>query len=202
MNNNSNLTNAYEDILLSEGKKRGEAVKKVTHSKDNIVAKKFDIGNGKDKKLVGDGPSKAKLRHKPTDKKKFTTDSFNSFEALFRSTLLEDEELQGAKPTSNVNMDFQVPTSGDEMTDEIENTEDEVSDLVSDLRIVVDFLNDILNKIDDAQRTQDEEPAEDQKEVEGSESTENEAENEEAPSNKVKESVEDHGVPPCTISVA
>jgi hypothetical protein len=197
MNNNSNLTNAYEDILLSEGKKRGEAAKKVTHSKDNVVARKFDIGNGKDKKLVGDGPSKAKLRHKPTDKKKFTTDSYNSFEALFRSTLLEDEELQGAKPTNNVNMDFQVPTSGEEMTDEIENTQDEVSDLVSDLRSVVDSLNDILNKIDDAQGAEEEEPTEGEEEVKDEETTEteNETENEQAPSNKVKESVEDHGVP-------
>jgi hypothetical protein len=91
-------------------------------------------------------------------------------------------------------MDFQVPTSGDEMTDEIENTQDEVSDLVSDLRSVVDSLNDILNKIDDAQGTEGEESTEEEDEVE-EESTEGEMGNEEAPENKVKESVEDHGVP-------
>ena len=190
MNNNSNLTNVYEDILLSESKKRGEAAKKVSHSKDNVVAKKFDIGNGKDKKLVGDGPSKAKLRHKPTDKKTITTDSYNSFEALFRSTLLEDEELEGAKAASNVNMDFQVPTSNDEMTDEIENTEDEVSDLVSDLKNVVGMLNDILSKIDDAQETE-----EGEEEAETEEESENETEGEIENENEVKESVEDHGVP-------
>lgn len=189
MNNNSNLTNAYEGILLSEGKKRGEAGKKVTHSKDNVVARKFDIGNGKDKKLVGDGPSKAKLRHKPIDKKKITTDSFNSFEALFRSTLLEDEDLQGTKTTDNVNMDFQVPTTDDDMVDEIENTDDEVSDLVSDLRDVVSKLNDILSKIDDAQEPEGEEESENEEEEETEEMED------EAPESKVKESVEDHGVP-------
>jgi hypothetical protein len=195
MNKNPNLTDIYSDVLLTEGKKRGETLKKVQYTKDNVVTKKQDIGNGKDKKLVGDGPTKAKLRHKPMDKKTLTTDSlhsFGSFEALFKSTLLEDQELEGAKqqPTDSTNMDFEVPTSSEEMADEIEDTEDEVTDLVSDLRDVVAKLNDILEKIDAAQGEEEASEEESTEEASEEESTE------EAPEEKgVKESVEDHGTP-------
>lgn len=194
MNKNPNLTDIYNDVLLTEGKKRGETLKKVQYTKDNVVAKKQDIGNGKEKKLVGDGPTKAKLRHKPMDKKTLTTDSlhsFGSFEALFKATLLEDQELEGVKqqPTDNTSIDFEVPTSSEEMADEIEDTEDEVTDLVSDLRDVVAKLNDILEKIDAAQGEGEEESPEE-------ETSEEEAPEEEAPEEKgVKESVEDHGTP-------
>lgn len=156
-------------------------------TKDNVVTKKADIGNGKDKKLVGDGPTKVKLRDKAKTEKrsKFETmESYNTFEKLFRSTLSENTTPE---TTPSQSLDFEVPVSPEELTDEIESTEDEVSNLVTDLKDVVSKLNDILSKIES------ESSEEETEEETGKEELELPEDDNVDTANKVKESVEAKG---------
>lgn len=66
-----------------------------------------------------------------------------SFEKLFKATINED--MMGEEPV--IDMEVEVPTSNEEMVDELEGEKDEVSDLVSDLKSVMDHLQNILDKI-------------------------------------------------------
>jgi len=67
-----------------------------------------------------------------------------SFEKLFKATINEE---MGEEPV--VDMEIEVPTSSEDMVDELEGEKDEVSDLVSDLKAVMDHLQNILDKISD-----------------------------------------------------
>ena len=195
MKTTPDLSDIYSRVLLSEGKKSAE----LNSKKSNIVTKKQDIGKAK---LVGDGPDKAKLPQKATTLKTKTTskhmESYNTFEKLFKSAINEQDDetdLNGA-PEANATMDFEVPTSDEDMADEIEDTEDEVSDLVSDLKDVVSKLNDILGKID-AETGEDYEEGSDEGTPEDEfnyEEGEDEDEEEENPKMNA-ESVENHGTP-------
>lgn len=72
------------------------------------------------------------------------TKSFEgSFEKLFKATI--NEGMMGEEPV--VDMEVEVPTSSEDMVDELEGNKDEVSDLVSDLKSVMDHLQNILDKI-------------------------------------------------------
>jgi hypothetical protein len=191
------LTDIYNQVLLSEGKKDKEVAKPV--KKDIVVTKKQSIG---DAELVGDGPEKVKLPQKVTPLKQKKTkpmESYNSFEKLFKSTINEEDELTSKKPEtdSSTSLDFEVPTSNEEAVDEIESTEDEVSDLVSDLQGVVDKLNDILNKIsEEAEEETEEENSEVSPEEEFNYEEGEEEKGEEDQKNvKAVESVETHGTP-------
>jgi hypothetical protein len=68
-----------------------------------------------------------------------------SFEKLFKATI--NEQFPGEEEIGSVEMDVEVPTSSEDMVDEIEGEKDEVSDLVSDLKSVMDHLQNILDKI-------------------------------------------------------
>lgn len=71
------------------------------------------------------------------------TKSFEgSFEKLFKATINEE---MGEMP--EMEMEVEVPTSSEDMVDELEGDKDEVSDLVSDLKSVMDHLKNILDKI-------------------------------------------------------
>lgn len=71
------------------------------------------------------------------------TKSFEgSFEKLFKATINEE---MGEMP--EMEMEVEVPTSNEDMVDELEGDKDEVSDLVSDLKSVMDHLQNILDKI-------------------------------------------------------
>ena len=71
------------------------------------------------------------------------TKSFEgSFEKLFKATINEE---MGEMP--EMEMEVEVPTSSEDMVDELEGSKDEVSDLVSDLKSVMDHLQNILDKI-------------------------------------------------------
>lgn len=194
------LTDIYTNVLLSEGKKKHEEVKdEVMTKKTNVVTKNQKIG---DAKLVGDGPEKAKLPQTVTTlKRKKSMESYNTFEKLFKSTLNEENELGKPMPTDSApSMDFEVPTTGEEMADEIEDTEDEVSDLVSDLKDIMSKLNDVLAKIgeetgeEDEEHGSEEESAEDEFNYEEGEDEEEGEEEEEGKSMKA-ESIENHGTP-------
>lgn len=192
----SSLTDIYTNVLLSEGKKKHKEIKdEVMTKKENVVTKNQKIG---DAKLVGDGPEKAKLPQKVTAlKRKKSMESYNSFEKLFKSTLNEENELEGPVPTTSTpSMDFEVPTTGEEMADEIEDTEDEVSDLVSDLKDVVSKLNDILGKISEETGEEEEELGSDEESPEDEFNYEEGEDEEEEEAGKMKaESIENHGTP-------
>jgi hypothetical protein len=65
-----------------------------------------------------------------------------SFEKLFKATISENMMEDDA-----MEMEVTVPTSDEEMADEIEGTTDEVSDLVGDLKDVMSKLQSVLDKI-------------------------------------------------------
>jgi hypothetical protein len=194
----SSLTDIYTNVLLSEGKKKHKEIKdEVMTKKENVVTKSQKIG---DAKLVGDGPEKAKLPQKVTTlKRKKSMESYNSFEKLFKSTLNEENELEGPAPAASApSMDFEVPTTGEEMADEIEDTEDEVSDLVSDLKDVVSKLNDILGKIGEETGEEEEELDSEEESPEDEfnyEEGEDEGEEEDETKSVKAESIENHGTP-------
>lgn len=134
----------------------------VSEAKDNVVAgeKELDSKIGK-APLVSGGTEKVKkdlehpeeaegtkvLNGEPKvlkDSMEKPTKSFEgSFEKLFKATINED--MMGNEPV--VDMEVEVPTSNEEMVDELEGEKDEVSDLVSDLKSVMDHLQNILDKI-------------------------------------------------------
>jgi hypothetical protein len=66
-----------------------------------------------------------------------------AFEKLFKATINEEEMMDDP----SMEMDVTVPTSDEEMADEIEGTNDEVSDLVSDLKDLMSKLQSILDKV-------------------------------------------------------
>jgi hypothetical protein len=66
-----------------------------------------------------------------------------AFEKLFKATINEEEMMDDP----SMEMDVTVPTSDEEMADEIEGTNDEVSDLVGDLKDLMSKLQSILDKV-------------------------------------------------------
>lgn len=133
----------------------------VSEAKDNVVAgeKELDSKIGK-APLVSGGAEKVKkdlenpeeaegtkvLTGEPkklNDSMEKPTKSFEgSFEKLFKATINEE---MGEMP--EMEMEVEVPTSSEDMVDELEGEKDEVSDLVSDLKSVMDHLQNILDKI-------------------------------------------------------
>jgi hypothetical protein len=65
-----------------------------------------------------------------------------SFEKLFKATI--NEEMMDEP---SMEMDVTVPTSDEEMVDELEGKADEVADLVSDLQDLMSRLQSILDKV-------------------------------------------------------
>lgn len=87
-----------------------------------------------------------------------------SFEKLFRATVNEEMDT--------MEMDVEIPTSNEDMMDELEGSEDEVTDLVSDLKSVMDHLQTILDKISDVSEEEGEEEGEEEAEFGEEESEE------------------------------
>jgi len=72
-----------------------------------------------------------------------------AFERLFKSTLINEEDEMsdvGAQHEVEDHAD-EMPTSNDEMSDELGEHEDEADDLVSDIKAVIDSLHSILDKL-------------------------------------------------------
>jgi hypothetical protein len=119
------------------------------------------------------------------------TKSFEgSFEKLFKATINEQfpgEEDMGTEEV-DMEMDVEVPTSGEDMMDELEGEKDEVSDLVSDLRSVMDHLQNILDKISD--EAGGEEPSEEEEMEFGNEEDVDDVEDLEMEEEPVKEATE------------
>jgi hypothetical protein len=66
-----------------------------------------------------------------------------AFEKLFKATINEEEMMDDP----SMEMDVTVPTSDEEMVDELEGESDEVADLVSDLKNLMTSLQSILDKV-------------------------------------------------------
>jgi hypothetical protein len=66
-----------------------------------------------------------------------------AFEKLFKATINEEEMMD----EPSMEMDVTVPTSDEEMVDELQGDSDEVADLVSDLKNLMTSLQSILDKV-------------------------------------------------------
>jgi hypothetical protein len=151
MNKKNELSNIYENnILLAE-------------AKDNVVADKGKMQITKDKlgkePLTGEGGDEKVKKNllKPSEDSKFSatkvskksmntesnTNYEGAFERLFKSTLNEDVHDDEAGDA----LDAEVPTSDEDLSDEIAGADDEASDLASELRSVIDHLESILDKL-------------------------------------------------------
>lgn len=88
---------------------------------------------------------------KLNDSMQVPTKSFEgSFERLFKATINEE---MGETP--EIDMEVEIPTSDEDMVDELEGSKDEVSDLVSDLKAVMDHLQGILDKVSGESESED-----------------------------------------------
>jgi hypothetical protein len=163
------LSEIYESKVLTSEAVPSNKVKDAKSLENEMDLKKA-------KTVAGQGPEAAKKYvdapkelhgtevHEP---KKLTTDSVEgkpakafegSFEKLFKATITEQfpgEDTLGQEEMGVEETDVEVPTSNDDMVDELEGEKDEVSDLVSDLKSVMDHLQNILDKI--SEETGDEE---------------------------------------------
>lgn len=119
---------------------------------------------------------------KLNDSMEAPTKSFEgSFERLFKATINEE---MGEEPV--VDMEVEIPTSDEDMVDELEGEKDEVSDLVSDLKAVMDHLQNILDKISEEGSSSEEAEEEAEFGDEGEEGSE-EVESEEKPMGEATE---------------
>jgi hypothetical protein len=157
--------------------------------------------------VPGQGPESVKGGKKPEEAegtdvnaatpKKLTTDSLEapkksfegSFEKLFKATITEQFPGEEEMSSPEMEMEIEVPTSNDDMMDELEGEADEVSDLVSDLKDLMSKLQTILDKVTEEAGTEEgTEEAEAEFGDEEGESAEREIENEEE--EPVKEATE------------
>lgn len=148
------LSEIYESKILTSEATPSNKVKDA-----KSLENEMDLN--KAKPVSGQGPEAAKKHvaapkelhgtevHDPKvlkDSMEKPTKSFEgSFEKLFKATI--NEQFPGEEDMGADEMDVEVPTSGEDMMDELEGEKDEVSDLVSDLKSVMDHLQNILDKI-------------------------------------------------------
>jgi hypothetical protein len=192
------LSEIYESKILASEAVPSNKVKGEKELDSKIDAKKA-------KPVSGQGPDAVKNVKKPeeaegTDVKAATPavlkDSINieapkksfegSFEKLFKATI--NEQLPD-EPVGEIEMDIEVPTSNEDMVDELEGDKDEVSDLVSDLKAVMDHLQNILDKISD-ETEGNEESSEEETEFGGEEDIEDVEVKEESTEEPVEEATE------------
>ena len=165
------LSEIYESKVLASESVPSNKVKGASELDAKIDAKKA-------KPVAGQGPEAAKKDlDTPEEKKgtevhepkKLTTDSVEgkpakafegSFEKLFKATI--SEQFPNENELDVQELDVEIPTSNDEMADELEGEKDEVSDLVSDLKSVMDHLQNILDKISEETGSTEEESSEEE----------------------------------------
>jgi coenzyme F420-reducing hydrogenase alpha subunit len=165
---NNHLSDIYsQKVLLNEEK---SPVVKGAKELESKIGKAGLVGN--------QGPEKSKKNiETPEENKKYSdgakakamkesTKSYEgAFEKLFKATITE-QEMEGP----GVEMEVEVPTEPEGMVDEIES--EESGDLVSELRDIVDRLQEVLANLSD----EDSDENELENESEGSEEGENEEE--------------------------
>jgi len=183
-------------VLVSESVPSNK-VKGEKELDDKINAKKATT-------VAGQGPEAAKKGlvapkemhgtevHEPKvlkDSMEKPTKSFEgSFEKLFKATINEQFPGQDEMSSPEMEMEVEVPTSNDDMMDELEGETDEVSDLVSDLKDLMSKLQTILDKVSEESGSEESEESEEaEAEFSDKETAVDELEMEEEP---VKEATE------------
>jgi hypothetical protein len=156
------LSEIYESKILTSEAVPSNKVKGASELDAKIDAKKArpvaDQGPDAAKKYV-DTPKE--LKDTEVHEPKVLKDSMEheepkkafegSFEKLFKATI--NEEMMDEPSTE---IDVTVPTSDEEMVDELEGESDEVSDLVSDLQDLMSNLQSILDKVSGETEVKDE----------------------------------------------
>jgi len=161
---NNPLSDIYSNKVLLSEKKEGVAAEK---NKMKIVpGNKVDEieplakGRGPEKdakkgylKKVKNDPKFSSTKGekgKSIEENMNTTNKYEgAFEKLFKSTLINEEDEMsdvGAEHEVEDHAD-EMPTSNEEMGDELGEHEDEADDLVSDIKAVIDSLHSILDKL-------------------------------------------------------
>jgi hypothetical protein len=168
------LSDIYsEKVLLQEAAKSNVVVKpgqqeiakggKVPVAKSGGDEKvKKNVPKAKESKEYSDGGKAKKVSLK--EEAGFE----GAFEKLFKATL--NEEFGGSMNP----FEPEVPTTNDDMVDELGETEDEVSDLTSDLKGIIDSLQTILDKIGNEEEGSEDESYEDESSEEAKDEIENE----------------------------
>lgn len=143
------LSEIYESKVLTSEALPSNKVKGEKELDDKIDAKKA-------RTVAGQGPEACKKDldtpkemhgtevHEPVVLKDSMENKTyeGAFEKLFKATI--NEEMMDEP---SVEMDVTVPTSDEEMVDELEGTSDEVADLVTDLQDLMSSLQSILDKV-------------------------------------------------------
>ena len=177
------LSEIYESKVLTSEAVPSSKVKDAKALENEMNLKKAHVVKGQGPDSVKDVKKPGELKgtevHEP---KKLTTDSLEapkkafegSFEKLFKATITE--QFPGEEGSEEM-PDTEIPTSNEDMVDELESETDEVSDLVSDLKSVMGHLQNILDKISD-ETSDSEEHSEEEIEFGGEETPEEEVESE------------------------
>jgi hypothetical protein len=146
----------YESQVLTSEAVPSNKVKDAKSLENEMDLKKAQPVKGQGPDSVRDVKKPGELKgtevHEP---KKLTTDSLEapkksfegSFEKLFKATINEQFPGQDEMSSPEVEMEVEVPTSNDDMMDELEGEADEVTDLVSDLKDLMGKLQSILDKV-------------------------------------------------------
>jgi len=134
------LNEDKDNVVVPAGQQEIAKGGKVGLAKDHGLEKVKDVEDPEEAegtKILTGEPKKL------NDSMQAPTKSFEgSFERLFKATINEE---MGETP--EMEMEVEIPTSDEDMVDELEGSKDEVSDLVSDLKAVMDHLQGILDKV-------------------------------------------------------
>jgi len=180
---------SYKETTGGDSKPKAEK----SSMPNSSAAKSPKTEEGKEMKDTEVDPTKSKDKDEEDEKKekknvKAESFTMNSFENLFKKTLMQEEMYPEENQTLE---DPTLEGEGNELEaeeteaeeEEEEDLEEEEGDLISDLRELQDKLGSILSKLEDIQSEEEEEESEEYSE----EDFDTEFEDEEAP---VKESVD------------
>ena len=165
---NNPLSDLYSEVLLNEAKKQDSSlVGKKNLKFDPLPDQDIDIeplakGSGTER------VSKSSKLRSPAENAKFsalkkkkgkslemenTNNKYEgAFEKLFKSTLNEEFGAVEAAEHEVEDHADEIPTSDEDMGDELGAHEDEADDLVSDIKSVIDSLNSILDKLSEHEK--------------------------------------------------
>ena len=165
---NNPLSDLYSEVLLNEAKKQDSSlVGKKNLKFDPLPDQDIDIeplakGRGTDSvtkssklKTPAENAKFSALKNKKGKSLKMenTNNKYEgAFEKLFKSTLNEEFGADEAAEHEVEDHADEIPTSDEDMGDELETHEDEADDLVSDIKSVIDSLNSILDKLSEHEK--------------------------------------------------
>jgi hypothetical protein len=162
------LNEEKDNVVVPSGKQEIVKGGKVPLSKQGGTEKVKGINTPEEDAKFSD---RAKGKNEVKENMNTETNTKNAFEGaferLFKSTLNEE-----ALPGEELAPEVEIPTSDEDMANEITDEKDEVSDLKSDLEAVIDHLQSILAKIggsEESEEAKEEEAGESEAGEEGEE---------------------------------